>query len=328
MTKKSNKPYDLELIAGPCSITPENTEEVIEETANITTPDGKRAIYGTRVVGLKSRTALDLKGDGMGIDSQVMQEIIKSENPDPKKYKIPSVELAEKIAKETGLLVTTEIMIPHLQLPFWSAKKHLKGNVMVWNPAVEQLGWNLMELSTFARENSWHIGIKHGKFLGKDPLEIANHPDYKGETSLEKVLLGLTTYVNNPDGDLIIIHRGVDVPGRGEYRNALVHHIMARLKHKIPHGKIYFDPTHSIGPVMRHKIVDEIMEAVQIKVGDPARNASHSDAGGEFLYDGLLMEAGSSSPVDIGEHLTIQELKNLVKELSTFRKIREPKDFN
>lgn len=313
MNKKLNKQYDLELYAGPCSITPENTEEVINETAKITTPDGQRAIYGTRVVGLKSRTALDFKGDGMGLDSQVMQKVIEEGNPDPKKYAIPSVELAERIAQETGMVISSEIMIPHLQLPFWAAKKALKGKVMIWNPAVEQLGWNLLELADFAKANDWHVGIKHGKFLGKDPLEVANHPDYKGETTLEKVLLGLTTYVGNIDGDLVIIHRGVDVPGRGEYRNAMIHHIMARMKHKIPHGKIYFDPTHTIGPVMRHTIVDEIIKAAKLKVGD------------QFLYDGFLMEAGSSSPVDFGEHLTLDELRELVKTLSGFRKIRPPK---
>jgi hypothetical protein len=184
---------------------------------------------------------------------------------------------------------------------------------MIWNPAVEQLGWNLFELSAFAKRNNWNVGIKHSKFLGKDPLEVANHPEYKGETSLEKVLLGLTTYVGKIDGDLIIIHRGVDVPGRGDYRNAIIHHIMKRVKSKIPHGKIYFDPTHTIGPVMRHKIVDEIIESMRLKVGN------------EFLYDGLLMEAGSSSPVDIGEHLTIKELRELVDTLSEYRKIRPPK---
>src|SRR5260221_107424 len=98
------KQYDLEIIAGPCSITAKNAEEIINITAKIETPDGIRAVYGTRVVGLKSRTSLDLKGDGMGIDSQVMQQAIKLSPIERMKLKIPSVELAEKIAKETGLL--------------------------------------------------------------------------------------------------------------------------------------------------------------------------------------------------------------------------------
>lgn len=307
--------YDLEIIAGPCSITPENTEEVINEIAKVTTPEGKRAIFGTRVVGLKSRTSLDLEGEGMGIDSQAIQQAFSLPASKRLHVTMPSVELAEKIIKKTGLVITTEIMIPHIQLPYWEAKEVFRGKMMIWNPAVNQLGWNLFEMGEFAEKNDWNIGVKHGKFLGKDPLEVANHPDYKGETSLEKVLIGLTTYVPDMNEELIIIHRGVDVPGRGDYRNAITHEIMKRIKPRIPKkARLYFDPTHSIGPVMRHKIYDEIIKSMQMKVGDG------------FLYDGILMEAGSSSPVDLGEHVTLEELKELVNELSVFRKLRAPQD--
>ncbi len=310
-----DKNYNLEIIAGPCSITSENTEEIINDIAKIKTPDGSRAIYGTRVVGLKSRTSMDLTGDGMGIDSQVIQKAMKLSPVDRIKLTIPSVEFAEKIVNETGMVITTEIMIPHIQLPYWEVKEKLRGNLLVWNPAVNQLGWNLFEMGEFAQRNNWNVGIKHGKFLGKDPLEVANHPEYKGETSLEKVLMGLTTYVPDMREDLIIIHRGVDVPGRGDYRNAITHEIMRRVKQRIPKStRLYFDPTHSIGPVMRHKIVDEIMKSMEMKVGD------------QFLYDGILMEAGSSSPVDLGEHVTMDELNLLVKDLSKFRRLRVPND--
>src|SRR5271155_2568091 len=122
----NNTSHDLEIIAGPCSITPENAEEVIDEIAKIRTPDGQRAIYGTRVVGLKSRTSLDLQGDGMGIDSQVMQEALSLPHHERMKLTMPSVELAEEIAKQTGLLISTEIMIPHIQLPYWETKEVLQ----------------------------------------------------------------------------------------------------------------------------------------------------------------------------------------------------------
>lgn len=310
MNKQKN--YDLEIFAGPCSITAENAEEIINVTSKITTPSGLRAIYGTRVVGLKSRTSMDLNGEGMGIDSQAIQHAHKINKTDRSELKVPSVEFAEKIAKQTGMAIATEIMIPHIQLPFWEAKDILRGQVMIWNPSVNQLGWNIYEMSDFARRNDWSLGIKHGKFLGKDSLEVANHPDYMGETSLEKVLLGLTTYANEVNGDLVIIHRGVDVPGRGDYRNAQVHEVMKRIKIRIPNAKIFFDPTHSIGPQMRHVIFDEALEAMRTKVDS------------SYLYDGLLIEAASSSPVDIGEHLTLEELKLLVNQLETFRKIRTP----
>ena len=82
-----NNQYDLAIIAGPCSITPENTKEIINEIATIRTPDKERAIYGTRVVGLKSRTALDLNGEGMGIDSQaILHTLSITDSPIPKTF--------------------------------------------------------------------------------------------------------------------------------------------------------------------------------------------------------------------------------------------------
>ncbi|HWY80034.1 MAG TPA: hypothetical protein VNW29_06790 [Candidatus Sulfotelmatobacter sp.] len=303
--------YDLAIIAGPCSITPENTEEIINDIATIETPDGNRAIYGTRVVGLKSRTSLDLNDESMGIDSQVIQKALMMSSEERMTLQIPSVELAEKIAKETDLLIATEIMIPHIQLPFYEQKKVLYGNLLPWNPSVEQLGWNMFEISEFAKRNKWDIGIKHGKFLGKDPLEIANHPNYQGETALEKVTLGLTTYVAEHPGELIIIHRGIDVPRNGDSRNAIAHEIMKRIKQNAPQAKMYFDPTHSIGPKLRHTIIEETILAAKLQTENG------------FLYDGLLIEAGTS-PTDTDEHVTIDELKQLVNELHMFRGLRPP----
>lgn len=305
------QPYDLEIIAGPCSITPQNTEQIINEIAPITTADGKPGIYGTRVVGLKSRTALSLDDKGMGIDWPVIKQTVNATEEEKNKLKLPSVELAEKIARETDLLISSEIMIPHLQLPFFENKPIFKNRIMIWNPAVEQLGWHLYQMNQFAKRNNWDIGIKHGKFLGKDPLEVANHPDYTDETTLEKVIIGLTTYVHDAPRDVIIIHRGLDVPGRGDYRNAIAHEIMKRVKTKLPQAKMFFDSTHSIGPKMRHRIVTETMEAMTLTVGD------------NYLYDGLLMEAGDS-PTDTDEHVTIKELDQLVKDLSKFRNLRSP----
>lgn len=307
------KNYDLEIIAGPCSITLENTEEIINEIATITIADGSRAIYGTRVVGLKSRTALSNDGRGMGIDYEVIDKAIHLSDDERKNLSLPSAEIAERIAKKTGLLIATEIMIPHIQLPFWETKQGLKRNVMIWNPAVEQLGWNILEMSQYVEHNNWELGIKHGKFLGKEPLEVANHPDYTGETSLEKTLLGLTSFANGKKNDLIIIHRGVDVPGRGDYRSALIHEIMKRIKIRTPGCRLYFDPSHSYGPKMRNHIVSGIFEAMQIKLN------------GGYLYDGILIEAGTS-PTDTDQHITIAELQEVVKKLSEFRQLRTPRE--
>lgn len=313
MKQQTQQSYNLEIIAGPCSITPENTKQIIEEIAPITTPDGKKAIYGTRVVGLKSRTALSVDDKGMGIDWPVIKQLFT-----PKTHRaistLPSIDLAKRIVQQTDLIISSEIMIPHIQLPFFATETLFQNRLMIWNPAVEQLGWHIYQMAQFARENAWDIGIKHGKFLGKDPLEVANHPDYTSETTLEKVIIGLTSYAQKLNGDTIIIHRGLDVPGRGEYRNAIAHEVMKRVKRKLPSAKLYFDATHSIGPKMRHKIVEESLFAMKIKCGE------------NFLYDGLMLEAGDS-PTDTDEHVTIQELQYLVADLSNFRTLREQKKY-
>lgn len=309
--KKINKQYDLEIIAGPCSITKENVHEIMQEIAAIKTPENKRGIYGTRVVGLKSRTTLSSDGKGMGIDYEIIKKCLTLSRGEREKLLLPSAEIAEKIARTTGLVVASEIMLPHIQLPFFAAKKILRGNMLVWNPAVAQLGWPLFEMSAYAKRNNWQIGIKHGKFLGSDPLDIANHPDYKNETSLEKTFLGLTTFVASPPEKLILIHRGVDVPGKGDFRQALVHEIMKRIKPNVPKARLYFDPSHSYGPKMRHKIVEGIIEAMRMKINDV------------FLYDGVLIEAGTS-PTDTLQHISIAELQYLVSELGKFRRLREP----
>ncbi len=309
----NTKDYNLEIIAGPCSITPENAEEIIREIAPITTPDGNRAIYGTRVVGLKSRTGMTSDGKGMGIDFDMIHDVFDMSRAERNQRVLPSQLIAEKIVKETGMIIATEIMIPHLQLPFFENSEILKNNMMIWNPAVEQLGWNMHEMSHYAIRNNWELGLKHGKFLGKEHLHVANHPDYEGETSLEKTVIGMATFTNGKQDDLIIIHRGVDVPGRGNYRNALVHEVMKRLKSKVPGCRLYFDPSHSFGPKMRNHIVSGIIEAMKIKVEE------------KFLYDGILIEAGTS-PTDADQHITISELNGLVQELSKFRKLRVPKD--
>jgi hypothetical protein len=256
---------------------------------------------------------LNTDGKGMGIDFHVIKECLTLSTNKRKKLILPSAEIAERIIRETGLLIASEIMLPHIQLPFFAAKESLQGQMLVWNPSVEQLGWPLLEMSMYAVKNDWQIGIKHSKFLGKDPLEIANNPDYSGETSLEKTLLGLTTFITKREGNFVLIHRGVDVPAKGNFRNALVHEVMKRIKLRVPEARIFFDPSHSYGPKMRHKIIEGVIEAMQIKVKN------------DLLYDGILIEAGTS-PTDTDQHITIKELQYIVDELSIFRNLRQPKN--
>ena len=181
---------------------------------------------------------------------------------------------------------------------------------MPWNPSVNQLGWEIDQMATFARKHGWHIGIKNGKWIG-DHLQTADTADYKGKTTMEKTWAGLVKYVAEIDHDIVLIHRGVDVPGKGNFRNAPVHHIAKRVK-KDSKVKLFFDPSHSYGSKMRDHIVTAVVDAMKMKISED-----------EFLYDGVLIETGTSS-TDTEQHITIDELRTLTAELAKFRDLVSP----
>lgn len=294
--------YNLEIFAGPCSVNFDNMHEIYD-IADLQTKQGN-AVYGTRVVGLKSRTELDPTGNGMGIDFNVIMGTAE-QGAVP-----PSVEFAEQLVKDTGLVVATEVMMPARQLVFYEGRIP-EGKLLAWNPSVDQLGWHTLETAEFTRRNNWDIGIKNGKALGVT-LDEANNPQSKVVSTLEKSWKGTASYAHNPGGRLILIQRGVDVPEKGNHRNAPVHEVARKVKRQIPHSLLYFDPSHSLGPKMRDQILGATVEAMHMRDRD------------EFLYDGILIETGTSD-TDTEQHITISELDNLVHELSSFRTLRAPK---
>jgi hypothetical protein len=302
----SNKKYNLEIIAGHCSFNPEKIDEIYElAKIRVKNKLGKsqRAVWGTRVVGLKSRTNLDIKGDGMGIDFSHYMKSPLSQNPPP------SIEFAKKIINETGLIVATEIMLPHIQLPYYES--HLpKGKLLIWNPSVMQLGWPIIQMARYASKHGWYLGIKNGKAIDQN-LKTANNPKTNFVSSMQKSWMGLTTYAQGVGDKLVLIHRGVETPDKGLYRNGIVHEVARKTKRNIPEAKLYFDPSHTRGPKMRHKIIETTIHAMYL------RDRNH------WLYDGILIEAGTS-PTDTEQHLTINEMEILVKELAKFRNLREP----
>jgi len=306
----------LTIIAGPCSVDNENIQEILEiaEIA-IKNRSGKKqkAVAGTRIVGLKSRTDLDPTGGGMGIDYEVYQHNIKilMEGGTIADMQImPSAILSEKIMKRTGMLIATEIMNPIIQLPSFE-KRLPKGMFLPWNPSVNQLGWHIEQTALFARRNGWHVGIKNGKWIG-DHLQSADHKEYKGKTTMEKTWSGLAKYVGNLEHDIVLIHRGVDVPGKGDFRNAVVHNIARRVKSATPGAKMFFDPSHSYGPKLRSHIVGAVTEAMRMKTSED-----------DYLYDGVLIEVGTSK-TDTEQHISVGELGELVSVLSTFRDLTPP----
>ena len=299
------KEQPLRIIAGPCSVDKENIKDIYK-IAELKV-GGRYVVWGTRVVGLKSRTKFNPTGEGMGIDFEVFMENLKSRVlQNSSSLKMPeSVKIAKEIVKNTGLVVATEIMEPLLQLDFFQ-DPIFKDKLFIWNPAVNQLGWPLLVMGYYAKENGWFVGIKNPKWVGEH-LSLANTRDFDRETTMEKTWKGLVSYANLPERT-VLVHRGVDVPEKGDYRNAPVHYIAERVK-KATGCPLFFDPSHSHGPRMRQDIVPATIEAMKLKMED-----------GSYLYDGILVEAGRSK-TDTEQHISLKELREMIEKISEFREI-------
>ena len=285
----------LSIIAGPCSVDKNNVREVYE-IATIQV-NGKRAIAGTRVVGLKSRTSLSIDGKNMGIDYAVFMKNVEKliEGKTPNTFEEPpSVQLAKQICIDTGLIIATEIMSPLVQLPSFESNI-FKNKLFAWSPAVSQLGWPLMKMALFAKRNGWAVGIKNGKWKG-----------------MEKTWEGLASYVQaHVEIDkAIMIQRGIETPDKGKFRSLPVHESAKQMKEK--GMKVYFDPSHSFGPLLRDEIIAGTIDAMKRKTDD-----------GKNIYDGVLIEVGTSV-TDTEQHITVAELKELCKRLSEFRELVTP----
>lgn len=302
----------VQIFAGPCSIDEKNINEIYEiSKMEVKSRSGKKqlAITGTRIVGLKSRTELDNSGFGMGMDYDAYKfnlDILLSGGSSKDFKKMPSAMIAKEIAEDTNLSIATEIMNPLLQLPSYE-NLFKRGQFLPWNPAVVQLGWHIETMAKFAQKNGWNIGIKNGKWIG-DHLQDADSDKYAGLTTMEKTWAGLVNYAGKIEHDIVLIHRGVDVPGKGNFRSAPVHQIAKRVK-KSTKAKLFFDPSHSFGPKLKDKIPEGVLEALKMKISDS-----------EYLYDGILIEVGTST-TDTDQHISLNELGILVQEIAKFREL-------
>jgi 3-deoxy-D-arabino-heptulosonate 7-phosphate (DAHP) synthase len=301
------KNKSLKIIAGPCSVDLKNLSEIYK-IAEIKVYK-KPCIWGTRVVGLKSRTSFYKDGEGMGIDfkdyTKSIKRILKTKTFDHIKI-FKSMKIAQKIYKETNLLIATEIMDPLLQ-PILYEKIIPKNKLLLWNPAVNQLGWPIFVMSQFIKRNKWYLGIKNPKWLG-DYLKRADSKNYKDRTTAEKTWEGLVRYSGLEKEKIILIHRGVDIAEKRGYRNYPVHNLAMRVKQHTG-CLLFFDPSHSYGPKMRDKILPATIKAMKMKIDDK-----------NYLYDGILIETGISK-TDTDQHISIEELENLCKEISKFREL-------
>jgi hypothetical protein len=303
----------LTIIAGPCSIDEHNIKEIYDiASLEVQNSQGRYqpAIAGTRIVGLKSRTELNASGTGMGIDHNAFQKnhAIFMEGGTHKDFIIPpSVVYMKDVYKNTNMLIATEVMDSHLQMPFMEGMIP-EGKALLWNPAVMQLGWPLQTMAAYAQKHGWYVGIKNGKWLDHTIEEVDSG---KMITTMEKTWAGLAKYTRQVQDRTILIHRGVDIPNKGNYRNYPVHETAKRTKQQSG-AQLYFDPSHAFGPKKRNEIVPAVIEAMKMTATDD-----------EYLYDGILIEVGTSQ-TDTDQHISVKELEHLVTELARTRDLVSP----
>ncbi len=301
---------ELRIFAGPDSLDDFNIDEVYEIAEM--KAKGKQAVYGARTVGLKSRTNFDKVNSEAGFMGYDFDAIMKNfdifgkgGNADDL-APLPTVEMAAKLYKDTGLIPSTEIMLPAIQLACIK-KSFADAPFMVWNSAVDQLGWHIRQMAGFAQEHGWMVGLKNGKWLGEE-YKIAEDKDFTGKVSIETVWDGLIDYSSRAP-ETVLIQRGCDLPDKGQYRNLPIHQTAKRTKvrHADSNIKLFFDPSHSLGPKMRDQMVEETVKAMKMKIDEDT-----------FLYDGILIEVGTAK-CDTLQHITLPEMQNMIDELAEFR---------
>jgi hypothetical protein len=303
----------LRIIAGPDSLDEYNIDECYQ-IADIKV-DGANAIYGIRTVGLKSRTGFDaVNSDAgfMGYDFHAIMEnfnIFGHGGNRDDLVQLPTVTLAKKLWLSTGVQCATEVMLPAIQLAC-IAREFENKPFMIWNSAVDQLGWHVRQMAGFANEYGWTVGLKNGKWLGEH-YEVAESEDLTIKTSIETVWDGLVNY-SKLAPETVLIQRGCDLPDSGDHRNLPIHNTAMRTKLRNKGIKLFFDPSHTFGPLLRDEIVNQTVKAMQLMMPDQK----------EYLYDGVLIEVGTAK-CDRHQHITVEELDELCQILSCFRVIEK-----
>jgi 3-deoxy-D-arabino-heptulosonate 7-phosphate (DAHP) synthase len=129
---------------------------------------------------------------------------------------------------------------------------------------------------------------------------------------MEKTWEGLASYVQAhiEPHKAIMIQRGIEVPEKGKFRSLPVHESACQMKEK--GFQVFFDPSHSFGPLLKDEIVQGTVNAMMLKTNS-----------GIPIYDGVLIEVGTSV-TDTDQHITITQLHELAHELSQFRDLVSP----
>ena len=134
---------NVSIVAGPCSVDESNVSDILE-IAKLCI-NGKKAVAGTRVVGLKSRTAHTTEKSSMGMDCEAYHHNLKMlfEGKGHACFiSPPSLKIMQYILEQTKMVMATEVMNPLVQIP--PLQEQLKANLLLWNPSVNQLGWQVL----------------------------------------------------------------------------------------------------------------------------------------------------------------------------------------
>jgi hypothetical protein len=299
----------LRIIAGPDGLDDKNLDECYK-LAEFKIRD-QNVLYGLRTVGLKSRTSPNVSFLGYDQD-QITQnfDILGYGGNRNDLVQLPSVQFAKKIYQKYNIQCASEIMLPDIQL-CCIAREFESLPFMIWNPAVDQLGWHIRQMSGFAKEYGWSIGIKNPKWLG-EKYSIVENQFYNSETSLEKAWSGLLDWAELAP-EIILIQRGCDIEDKGDYRNLPIYFTAERIKKKRKNVKLYFDPSHSLGPLLREHIIEETVKACN-------RVIFNSQGQLEYAIDGILLEVGTAQ-CDTDQHLTVEEFYRLCHLLAETREL-------
>lgn len=315
-----NREAILQVIGGHCSFSNEPGQlEELHAIANIQvpTPDGthQRGVHSVRFVTLKSCT--NASNPGIGMDAQAVDYIIT--HPDQKEsIDLPGIKMSAQFAKEEGVGIGAEIMIPHIQMPQYERHLAGKASLFPWIPSSVILGWVAREMDFWCQRTGGTLGIKNPKWLGST-LPKAEDSSSDILTSMQRSWDGMETFTNTKT-DTVFINRGVDVPEKGTHRNAITHEIARRIKRSKPHRRMGIDLNHACGPNHRDEIAPLLVQALLMTVDGTPLNR-----GGIPLYDVLLAEVGTTSITDSGQHMSIPEFSDLLTEVSKHRPLLEPR---
>lgn len=333
----------VKIFAGPCQTSSiEQVKFQIElATMRATNPNGTsvKVISGERFCTDKSRTKREKIGAGidhteiMDFRLQLMDAIMHS-------TKMPEIPVTQGVKWAEQIQSAVPDMVLGMETMDWIHGIIFSGHIqpglgLLWLPSVMQLGTPASMIAKVAAENDWAFGMKNGKWTEK---KLPRHNDDVKVTNIEATAIGiLGSYAlevfdsSKRLKDIIYFERGKVTPEKGKYRNfpddqgtRIIKKELTKILLEIPEEVrpkliIAKDQSHINGPDKREDIVDEVVEAA----------TETKDLNGDYLYDMVILEStfpGDEPLSDAGQHITGEELQEVVNRIAKKRPIFDRKD--